>query len=274
MSQWDRLLLNLGVWEGTFARRSPSGQLQSSIPSVVTLEGLNQNQTMRQVIQKLEDGETREQVLEYSALSRGVYFFETGAFSQGSLQRGPFSVFGAELGFIHGDRRLRLVQMFDPQAQLSQITLIQEQRQGVAGLSPQPPLTVNALIGTWQGEATTHYPDLRSPDHYSTMLQLERQGDSLTQSLLLPHQTITSQARITASAIRFGDGEAMVQVLLLPGGASSTTPLSLPKHQAFFLEAGWLISPTFRQRMIRRYDDSGALESLTFVAEQKQTESR
>ncbi|MGB3612346.1 MAG: DUF3598 family protein [Elainellaceae cyanobacterium] len=271
MSQWDRLLLNLGVWDGTFARLAPSGQLQVDIPSVVSLEGLNQNRTMRQVIRKSEGGEIKEQVLEYSTLSRSLHFFETGAFSQGSLQLGPFSVFGTEIGFIHGDRRLRLVQLFDEQAQLSQLTLIQEQRRGIAGLAPQPPLTVDALIGTWQGEATTHYPDLRSPDHYTTTLQLDRQGDILTQSLALPHRTMTSQAHITESALQFGEGDDTVQVLLLLGGASSTTPLSLPKRQAFFLEAGWLISPTLRQRMIRRYGDSGALETLTLVVEHKQT---
>ncbi len=269
VSQWDCLLRNLGAWEGTFARFSPSGQLEVDIPSVVKLEGLDQNQSMRQTIRTGQGDEMNERVLEYSSLARSVRFFETGAFSQGSLQLGPFSTFGAELGLIEGDRRLRVVQLFDKAAQLSQITLIRERREGL-DLSPQPDLTVDDLVGTWSGEATTRYADLRSPDRYATTLSLTRQGDKLTQSLTLPSRTLTSQATIADSTLRFGEGERAVQVLLLPGGASSTTPLSLPKGQAFFLEAGWLVSPTQRQRMIRRYDDKGAWESLTLVVEQKQ----
>ncbi|MGF1536654.1 MAG: DUF3598 family protein [Elainellaceae cyanobacterium] len=270
MSQWSYLLLNVGAWEGTFTRLSPSGRIETDIPSVVSLEALNNNQTMRQTIRTGLGDDLSERVLEYSSLARSVHFFETGAFSQGSVQWGPFSTFGAELGFIHGDRRLRLVQLFDQQAQLSQLTLIREQRQGV-GLPSQPDLTVDDLIGNWKGEATTHYADLRSPDRYATRLSLTRQGRTLMQSLELPSSTLTSQAQITDSALRFGSGDEAVQVLLLPGAASSVTPLSVPKRRAFFLEAGWLISPTLRQRMIRRYSDSGAWESLTLVVEEKQT---
>ncbi|MGF1512678.1 MAG: DUF3598 family protein [Elainellaceae cyanobacterium] len=269
MAQWSALLLNVGVWEGSFTRLSPTGRVESDLPSVVSLESLNGDKTMRQTIRTGQGDDLNERVLEYSSLSRSVRFFDTGAFSQGSLQLGPSSTFGAELGFIHGDRRLRLVQLFDKGAQLTQLTLIREQRQGI-DLSPEPGLMVDDLVGTWQGEATTEYADLRSPDRYPTKLRLTRQGQTLTQSLELPSRTLTSQAQISDPTLRFGDGEDAVQVLLLPGGASSTTPLSLPKRKAFFLEAGWLISPTLRQRMIRRYDDSGAWESLTLVVEQKQ----
>ncbi|MEO0407228.1 MAG: DUF3598 family protein [Cyanobacteria bacterium P01_A01_bin.135] len=267
MTQWNRLLLNLGAWEGSFTQLSPTGELREDSPSVVTLEGLNDNKTVRQTIVKVRNGDRSEQVLEYSSLSRSVHFFETGAFSQGSLQLGPFSTFGAELGFIDGDRRLRLVQLFDKQAQLSQITLI---RESLAGSDAQPQLTVEGLLGTWQGKATTHYADLRSPDKFGTSLQLSRQGNRVTQALTIPGRTLTSEATVEGSSLRFEGSGGVVQVLLLPGGASSTTPLELPKRQAFFLEAGWLMSPTRRQRMIRRYSESGAWETLTLVEEEKQ----
>jgi hypothetical protein len=39
--------------------------------------------------------------------------------------------------------------------------------------------------------------------------------------------------------------------------------------QSFFLEVGWLITPTQRQRLIRRYNAQGGWESLTLVTETK-----
>ncbi|MEQ8461969.1 MAG: DUF3598 family protein [Coleofasciculus sp. E1-EBD-02] len=112
-SQWDCLLQNLGEWQGSFTRFSPQGEALTDTPTVVSLEGLNQNKTVRQVIRRYpRDRAVEETVLEYSTLARSVLFFETGAFSQGSMQWGPFSEFGAELGLIAGNRRLRLVQLY------------------------------------------------------------------------------------------------------------------------------------------------------------------
>jgi hypothetical protein len=140
-SQWHCLLKNLGVWQGSFARFSPTGEWREETPTIVSLEGLNDDQTVRQTIQRyapmVEAGSPwqaavpiDEKVLEYSSLGRGVLFFEDGAFSQGSMQFAPFSEFGAELGLIAGDRRLRLVQLFDRESQLAQLTLIREQCAG------------------------------------------------------------------------------------------------------------------------------------------------
>ncbi len=127
-SQWANLLHNLGAWQGSFTRLSPQGEIQQDIPTLVTFEGVNDNQTIRQTVQHFSlDGEVvTEKVLVYSSLNRGVLFFEDGAFSQGSIQFGPFSEFGAELGFINGNRRLRLVQLFDKDSNLSRLTLIRE----------------------------------------------------------------------------------------------------------------------------------------------------
>jgi hypothetical protein len=166
-SQWDNLLRNLGDWQGSFTRLSPQGDVQEEIPTLVSLEGLNNNQTIRQTIQyfSAKSGNTKraveqEKVLQYSSLNRGVLFFENGAFSQGSIQLGPFSEFGAELGLIDGDCRLCLVQLFDPEGHLAQITLIREKRAGTD--TPERPfLALEALLGKWQGEAVTLYPDWR-----------------------------------------------------------------------------------------------------------------
>ncbi|MBD3885261.1 DUF3598 family protein [Phormidium tenue FACHB-886] len=268
-SQWDCLLRNLGAWQGSFARLSPHGVLEEEIPSLVTLEGLHNNQTVHQTVQHFSAAGDRiyNKELEYSTLNRSTLFFETGAFSQGSLQFGPFSEFGAELGFIAGDRRLRLVQLFNTASQLDRFTLIREHRQGTPAAA-RPPLTVEQLLGDWQGEAITLYPDWRTPDRYATTLSIRREGDRLIQQLTAPQLALTSTATIDGSTLRFEQSHP-IQVLLLPDGASANTPLVIPKGQPFLLEAGWLLADNLRQRMIRRYDAQGGWSSLTLVTEKR-----
>jgi len=274
LSQWQCLLKNLGVWEGSFTRLSPTGVEVSNVPTVVTLEGLNQNQTIRQT---LEFGESTAgdppttKVLEYSSLNRSTLFFETGAFSQGSLQFSPFGEFGAELGFIAGDRRMRLVELFygeNGESRLSSLTLIRETRRS-SPATEHPPLTAEQLVGTWQGQAVTIYPDWRSPETYPTTLSIGLDGTQLQQHLSAPGLSLSTTGTVTPTAIHFTQGSTPLQLLLLPDGASANTPLVIPKGKPFFLEAGWLISPTLRQRMIRRYDAQGGWEGLTLVEEEK-----
>ena len=283
-SQWHCLLKNLGVWQGSFARFSPAGDRQEETPTIVSFEALNNDQTVRQTIRRyaprLEADASLsrqatpidEKVLEYSSLGRGVLFFEEGAFSQGSLQFAPFSDFGAELGLIAGDRRLRLVQLFDRDSRLHQLTLIREQRRG-SDAAKRPPLTLEALIGVWRGDAVTLYTDGRSPTTYPTHLQISRSGENqILQTLTFGEgagSTVQSTAIVNGSRLQFNQGALPVQVLLLPDGASSTSPIYLKTGQPFFLEVGWLLEPNQRQRLIRSYSSKGEWTSLTLVNEQK-----
>jgi Domain of unknown function (DUF3598) len=266
-SQWDSLLCNLGTWNGSFTRLSPQGEIQEDTPTRVILEGLNDNKTIRQTIDRLTPtGEiTQHQVLEYSALSRSLLLFEGGAFSQGSIQLAPLTEFGAEFGLIWGEQRLRLVQMFGEDHQLATLTLIREHRQQSQEC---PPLTPEMLVGQWQGEAVTIYPDWRST-HYTTQLTVKIDGSTLHQALTIPNLELATHAQINGSTLFFNQGKFPIQVLLLPDGASANTPLTLPKGQPFFLEAGWLIAPNLRQRMIRSYDAQGSWSHLTLVTERK-----
>ncbi|WP_017318591.1 DUF3598 family protein [Mastigocladopsis repens] len=265
-SQWEALLKNLGEWQGSFTRLSPQGEIQEDIPSIVSLDGLNNNQTIRQTICLGPN----EKVLEYSSLGRSVLFFENGAFSQGSIQLGPFSEFGAEFGLIYENHRLRLIQLFDKNLQLDKLTLIREH---LAGTQPRqrPTLKVDDLLGEWQGEAVTIYPDLRPPQSYPTKMQLQLDNAGrLMQSLTFGERTITSTATVKDSIIHFNqDPQKQVQVLLLSDGASATSPLKLQLRQPLFLEVGWLIEPNLRQRMIRSYSEKGEWVSLTLVTERR-----
>jgi hypothetical protein len=275
LSQWDCLLKNLGAWQGSFTQLSPAGQLLEDVPSLVSLTGLDHNRTVRQTIQKFSaTGDlVYDQVLEYSSLNRGTLFFEDGAFSQGSMQYGVLAEFGAELGFLAADRRLRLVQQFDKTSHLAKLTLIREHRQG-SPVAQRPPLTPEQLVGRWQGEAVTLYPDWRHPARYPTQLIVTLIDHQLSQQLTTPEMKFTSVAQIASSPgegtiLRFEQGRFPVQVVLLPDGASSNSPLAIPRGQSFLLEAGWLIERDLRQRLIRSYDAKGEWVSLTLVTERK-----
>jgi hypothetical protein len=126
-------------------------------------------------------------------------------------------------------------------------------------------LTLDQLIGEWQGNATTLYADWRSPDHYTTQLAVHIEGNRLTASNL----ELTSSAQIQQDRLLFELGGHRIQVLLLLDGASSNTPLAIPRGKPFFLEAGWLVQANRRQRLIRSYDAQGGWVSLTLITEHK-----
>lgn len=278
-SQWESFLQNLGEWEGSFTQFSPKGEWVEDIPSVINIEGLNNNEaarlTLRRVVQNPKGGEpvVNELVRVYQSLGRDILFFENGAFSQGSIQLAPFTEIGAEFGLIYQQRRLRLVQLFNKERNLANITLIREKLKNT-NYPERPPLTLESLLGEWQGDAITIYPDWRSPDTYATHLQLKLEKDGrvsqkLTWGTGINTQTITSSARVEGSILSFDESSQPMQVLLLPDGASSTSPLQIELRKPLFLEVGWLVEPEQRQRMIRRYNEKGEWVSLTLVTEYK-----
>ncbi|MGF1481981.1 MAG: DUF3598 family protein [Cyanophyceae cyanobacterium] len=268
-SQWDYLLKNVGEWQGSFTRFSPQGEHLEDTPTVVILEGRDNNRSMHQVVRRLPPGQSpQEKVFDYSSLSKGVMFMENGAFSQGSMQWGPYSEFGAELGLVEGDRRLRLVQLYNKGQQLERLTLIREQLAGT-NTPERPPLTVEQLEGEWRGVAVTQYADLRPADTYSTHLKIYCQGNQVTQQLTWGDRTLTSTAQISGSVLKFDQSDFPIQIVLLPDGASSNCPVVIKPGHRFVLEVGWLVQPNQRQRLVRRYSDRGEWVSLTLVKEEK-----
>jgi hypothetical protein len=280
-SQWECFLQNLGVWEGSFSNFSPQGTFLKDTPSRLSLEYLNHNQTVLLTLSRLGQDVIRE----FSSVGGGLLFFENGSFSEGVIQLGPFSEFGAELALVHENRRLRLVQLFDKTGQLKELILIREHLARTPA-PERPTLQINDLLGEWQGQAVTIYPDRRSrsvsvraasrregdsPDTYSTTLKLQLDNAGrLIQSTSFAERTITSTATIKDNIILFDqEPEKQVQVLLLPDGASATSPLKVQLRQPLFLEVGWLIQPNLRQRMIRSYNEKGEWVSLTLVTEER-----
>ncbi len=277
-SQWAYLLENAGRWVGSFTQLSPEGTILADTPSVVTLEPQDDGQEMRQEICKTPLGAApSQQVLTYRSLSRSVVFFAGGAFSQGSMQWGPFTAFGAELGLRAEPRRLRLVHLYSGDRALTGFTLIREHRDD-PDPAPQPPVTVADLLGHWQGTAVTRYPDLRPPDTYATGLTLTQSGQQVTQSLTFAGQTLTSTGEIQRTPqgdrLHFPPtrpGGPAVQVRCLPGGATATGPATIVPGHPFFLEVGWLVDSQHRQRLIRAYNAQGTWVSVTLVTETRQS---
>jgi hypothetical protein len=271
-NNWENFLKNLGEWQGSFTQVSLEGQLLDSTPSILNLEGFENNQLVRLRLRRFGPAGYSEPPLsdysqDYRSLGKQVIFFATGAFSKGSLQLAPFSEFGAEYGFVAGNRRLRFVQLYDRQGNLSNLTLIREFRAGTDN-SERPPLTVKQLLGQWQGTAYTVYADWQPSQSYTTHLEVQDLGDGrLQQQLSFGDRTITSTAYLTDNRLNFEDGPTPRQILLLPDGTSSNTPLHLTLQQPFFVEVGWLVTDNERQRLIRSYNEKGEWVSATYVIE-------
>lgn len=282
-STWDCLLENVGEWRGSFAQVDSQGQWLQDNPSITHLRAIDGGKTIDQRVQQFAptpDGQfpdpnnaplLKDLHLTYSSVGQGFLALETGAFSQGSMQLGPFSEFGAELGLVARPRRLRVVIRYDKDAQLMPISLIRE------GLHPDtapgnrnqlsPADLLAALPGTWEGQSYTVYPDWQPATEGASRLEIQRSGDRLTQVLQFGDRSIRSEACIVGDRLEFTAGN--VTVLLMADGASATFPTELKFRQPLFLEAGWLIEPNLRQRLIRRYDDRGAWQSLTLVIERR-----
>lgn len=273
-NNWRNFLKNLGEWQGSFTTLSLEGEVLNSIPSILNLEASEDNTLVRFRLRRFgpggyEDPPTSDYSQEYSSLGQQVVFFATGAFSKGSLQLAPFSEFAAEYGFVSDNRRLRLVQLYNPDGALSSLILIREFRRDTEA-HERPPLTVDQLLGHWQGTASTVYANWQPSDTYTTHLEIKQiDPNHLQQVLLFNDQRLTSTARIKANSLIFEEGSIPRKILLLPDGTSSNTPLQLKLRQPFFVELGWLVTPNERQRLIRSYNDKGEWISATHVIESK-----
>jgi len=273
-NNWDNFLKNLGEWRGAFTRVSLEGEILDSTPSILTLEGLEENQLVRFRLRRFAQGSydsepSQDYIQDYRSVGNQIIFFDTGAFSKGPFQFAPFSQFGAEYGFVAGDRRLRFVQLYDQDGKLSSLTLIREFR-AASNAQERPNLTVEQLLGIWEGKAQTVYPDWTPSETFSTHLEIQKiDSDRLQQKLSFGEQTITSTAGIDGNKLIFEEGATPRQILLLPDGTSTNAPLKLELRTSFFVEVGWLVEPDERQRLIRSYNEKGQWVHSTFVKERK-----
>lgn len=263
-------LQNLGTWQGSFTTYSPQGEQREMIPSLLTLSEIPGRQGVKLVLQRDSAQFPQPLELEFNSLSRSLRFFETGSFSQGSMQFSPYSSqFGGELSLVTPDRRLRMVMGYNAQSDLDYVTLIREQRVG-RQVPEQAPLQVDDLVGEWRGESMTLFADLRSPETTTSHLIIERVGNVLKQQLQFGERLIETEATIAGNRLLYHQRPLPVQIMLLPDGASANCPLTIKPGHPFVLETGWLRTPTLRQRIIRSFNANGEWVGVTLVTERKQ----
>lgn len=270
---WQNFLHNLGVWEGSFTSISADGEELESTPSILELEGFDNNQRVSFRLRRFPshgyNGSPISEInQDYHTLGRQIIFFNTGAFSKGTMQFAPFSEFGAEYGFVAGNRRLRLVQLYNREGGLSSQVLIREFRQHSNALE-RPPLQIEQLIGEWYGTAHTCYASWEPSIHFTTHLRISQEKGYLFQHSNFLDQIHRSTAEINGNQIRFQSAEGDRCLFLLADGTSSFIPLHLPRHHPFEVEVGWLLGDNERQRLIRRYNPKGEWVSATHIVENK-----
>jgi hypothetical protein len=256
-SQWENFLQNLGVWQGSFASLDASGTLRERTPSILSLTQGDGERLVHFSLRRYGNGPdappTREISQEYRSLGKQVVFFDSGSFCKGSLQVAPGTAFGAEFGFVAGDRRHRLVQLHSPDGAFESLVLIREFRAG-SGATERPALEADDLLGAWAGEAATISADWPEPDGSPCHIEISRDGVG---SLAI-HTQIGSLAETS--------GTGAERLLLLPDSGYCLVPLQVSHREAFTVEAGWLPSPGRMERLIRRYDASGAWISATWIS--------
>jgi hypothetical protein len=256
-SQWENFLGNLGEWRGSFTGLNADGDLGESTPSILTLERGDGERLVHFRLRRFSSGDlggvpTREVNQEYRSLGRQVVFFDSGSFSKGTLQVAPGTPFGAEFGFIAGDRRHRLVQLHSPDGALESFVLIREFRAG-SDASERPALEMESLLGPWTGQVATITADWSEPEMARCELQIERaEGQQIH---------ITSQGE-KGEGERGGENQ---RLFLHPDAGYCRVPLQVNHRTAFEVEAGWLPAPDQLERLIRRYDASGAWISSSHI---------
>lgn len=268
-SQWQNFLRNLGEWRGSFASLDAEGSVVDTTPSILTLEAAEEDRLVRFRLRRFGpegyNGQPiRDMQEDYRSLGRQVVFFANGSFGKGTLQVAPGTAFGGEFGFVGEDRRHRLVQLHHSDGRFQNLVLIREMRAGTQA-QERPALEASQLLGRWQGQASTITADWPEPDQSECSLEVACQAPDqvLMQSRL--GDELSSWSSRGQGRQMWLDDQPGVRLQWLPDGGYHLSPLQVSHRQAFAVEAGWLQSDTQLQRLIRRFDASGAWHSTTLM---------
>lgn len=289
-SQWECIRQNVGTWYGSFTQFSADGKQVKDTPSVLTLEETEPDEKMQLTLKRTPPGESTHTVRRtFSAPGPApyVYFFESGAFSQGASQWVAFKQFGAKMSIKVGDRRVRFVVMYESTAEgtsrLDYVTLIRETREEDAQFE-QPALMVRSLFGQWKGQVevlnAAMNPLSKGNSGWqfknSTLTSRER-FDEGEQSVSLSGE----EANLEADEPVILQGALPYQLMPLPNGAYCLAPQTICKGEAFRVEVGWLQGEgertsdedVSRTRLIRYYDAQGVWTHTALIEDRRQDSS-
>ena len=192
-----------------------------------------------------------------------MVFFSCGSFCKGSLQVAPGTPFGGEFGFISQDRRHRLVQLHNADGAFDKLVLIREFRAG-SDARERPRLAPEQLQGHWRGEAETITADWPEPERASTDLEVDWSDGALLLRSTVDQQSSELRASGDSTVLSLS-GDPPARLTLLPDGGGHISPERVSHRQGFAVEAFWLEGDGQLQRLIRRYDASGAWRSATWM---------
>lgn len=285
-SQWYCIQQNIGTWHGSFTQFSPEGEQLKDTPSVLTLKESEPGKKMQLTLARSPQGgstETTQREFSTPGPAPYVYFFESGAFSQGSSQWAAFGQFGAEMSIKVGDRRVRFVIMYDSTSEgtstVKYVTLIRETQTGGTPFG-EPMLTMEQLMGEWTGTAEVLHATMSPISGGDSIWQMSHLNDEL--KLTCKEQfdeTVQTLSGFKGTQenkqIILQENEAGLtyQLMLLPNGAYCLIPQVIVKDKAFRLEVGWLPNDSkrsgqSRSRLIRYYDNRGIWTDSALIEDQ------
>jgi hypothetical protein len=283
-SQWQCIQQNIGTWRGSFTQFSPDGIQVKDTPSVLTLTETEPDKKMQITLERTPANgqpETIQREFSYPGPAPYVYFFETGAFAQGSAQWAAFGQFGAEISLNAGDKRLRFVIMYDSTSagtsKIKYVTLIRETRTSAAHFE-EPSLTLEQLLGQWEGSVSILYANMEPMSTGSSQWQLDKSlvlssqedfGETVKKLSL--GKDLSEESSAKSENILSLTGDLPYQLMLLPNGAYCLLPKIIQKDIAFQIETGWLsidqaLSGS-RIRLIRYYDARGVWTDSALIAD-------
>ena len=213
MDEWELLLRNVGEWRGWFDTMDRSLQRTKRQPSLLTLQpavsGIALHLTLlfwpegSGSLLQTPAGEPEKRIVQsFMRVDPDMGVFATGSFSRGTLQRSNWSTLYAEFGFLHNERRHRLVLLWDSAGQLDRIVLIREFLVGSSAVEC-PPLEANQLLGDWRCDINSPGDGLRlEADDLEQWVFLPDGGAFLAPLQIDPNQTFSIEALWLSSPTR------------------------------------------------------------------------
>ena len=213
VDEWELLLRNVGEWRGWFDTMDRSLQRTKRQPSLLTLQpavsGIALHLTLlfwpegSGSLLQTPAGEPEKRIVQsFMRVDPDMGVFATGSFSRGTLQRSNWSTFYAEFGFLHNERRHRLVLLWDSAGQLDRIVLIREFLVGSSAVEC-PPLEANQLLGDWRCDINSPGDGLRlEADDLEQWVFLPDGGAFLAPLQIDPNQTFSIEALWLSSPTR------------------------------------------------------------------------
>ena len=215
--QWALFQHNLGVWQGSFATFNHQLQLQHVQPSELTLALVPSGTSIElsllfwpeqkhQSVAPPMGAPVKRISQSFTNLPPELRFFPTGTFCRGSLFMAPaaqaWSRPYAEFGFLHDQRRHRLVLLWDGSGQLARIVLIREFLAGSSALEC-PPLEPDQLIGDWCCDPPSPGDNICfAAGDLDRWIFLPDGGAFLAPAQIDPHQPFNIEALWLSSATR------------------------------------------------------------------------